>query len=1382
MAFLSNRWARAMLIAGLGMFIHALALSSGALASKPVNGEWFVVLDPPPTLGYQGHATSMKSSHARLMATPPPAAGTAPEVTGQRLDVWDADVQAYVEYLDGYRQAVTHDLRQALGRPVTHKRVFHHVLNGFVTRLGADEVQKVKNTPGVQAVVPNWAHQRQMDRGPQFIGADVLWSPSAQTAFPPSLGQGIVIGVLDSGINWDHEMFQDSPPFTESTFTNPYDTPLGECSRAEVPCNDKLVGVYDFAAEGTFGKDPDADGHGTHVASIAAGNPFETSLASLGGQTVSLSGVAPEAQIISYKVCYKNHPDDESLDDQCTGDAIVDGLEQALADQVDVINYSLGSDAADPWIELVRYAFLWRDDVAFVTSAGNSGPGAGTMGSPGNAPWTMAVGNSTHDRTVGLLVDVATITNIAAVPGDGPSVGSDITSPARRVDNISDDLKACDALPADSLTGEIAVIERGGCFFSVKIKNAEEAGAVAVLMVNNVAGPPIPMATGGETTIPAVMIGRSVGQQVLSALASGPQSATIEAGNQAVIDEAFADQMASSSSRGPNVKAAGTMKPNVVAPGSAILGAFVPDADSVNFLTGTSMASPHVAGAAALLRAIHPDWGVDAVFSALQTTAVIESITSGDQPATIHDRGAGRIRVDRAARVGLYLPLQVSEFQAADPDTGGDPTELNLPGLINQGCGEVCTFTRTLKAHRDGEWTVSVEGSADVTVAPQSFSLSAGQSQDLTVTARPDPDLLGALEEVRVVLTEAPPPAGAINVTQPVKQALTVAMSNDLVLLPGLIEHPTAASRGQFEVNIQAITGLARAEYVVDGLAEITEKSVSLPVDPSNREPYSSDGVGTETYLVDVPANAGVLFAETTFSEADDIDLYVGFDANGDGVADEDEEVCQSTSPDELERCQIETPEAGQWWILVQNWADSSLGASDEVRLRYGVSSPTDPTESLTVFAAGPGTHVGGPLDVTIYFDDATLMPDEPRLSSLRIYDNPTGDRGEVSDDDLVGVVPLVVERSGVGQPELTVLFPNETHRLSVAGETVHDKVVVDVPPTATQLDVDVASDEALSVSLRRLDFEDLPAHAPNTPPAPSDEVASGEAGSAGLTLSVDQPKPGRYYVVLDNDSSANRRVEITPTLTESGRVADVRYALYSPVDRNTNQGVEFQTSGQPFAVWYSFDDAGLPIFYLGSQALDGDSSVWVSPLDRYTRGNDKQIANPAGRMALTHIDRDRAVFSWHLNGAHGSDLVSAEIIPEACVDEGGAAKSYTGHWFSPGRDQGGSTTIMAPGIQIQVRYYFDALGVGRWVQLAADGAGPEADTLVAKEYRGNCPNCDHDSAPTVTDVGVYSRTYTSESKGTETLVFESPAPLNQTFFTPSQLPIEKLSERLSCP
>ncbi|MDR9390368.1 MAG: hypothetical protein RI549_08455, partial [Wenzhouxiangella sp.] len=346
-----------------------------------------------------------------------------------------------------------------------------------------------------------------------------------------------------------------------------------------------------------------------------------------------------------------------------------------------------------------------------------------------------------------------------------------------------------------------------------------------------------------------------------------------------------------------------------------------------------------------------------------------------------------------------------------------------------------------------------------------------------------------------------------------------------------------------------------------------------------------------------------------------------------------------------------------------------------------------------------------------------------------------------------------------------------------------HDKVVVDVPPSATQLEVNVASEADLGVSLRRIDFDALPAHAPGTPPAPPavDEVIGGQATESGLTLTVDRPEAGRYYVVLDNASSADRRVEITPTLSESARVADARYALYSPVGRNTNQGIEFQTSGRPFAVWYSYDDDGVPIFYLGSADLNEASSVWVSTLDRYTRGDDQQLAVPAGRIALTHITRDRAVFSWHLNGAQGSDLMSANLIPETCVVEGSVEKSYTGHWYSPGRDQGGLTTIMAPNNQIHVRYYYDAQGIGRWVQLAAAGAGPETRELLVKEYRGNCPNCDHTTAPTVADVGVVTRDYSSESEGTETLTFESRPPLNQAFSTMTDLPIEKLSTRLTC-
>ncbi len=1338
------------------------------------SGHWIVELHAPSTLSFEGSSVMAVERADARSGKRAQLAPTAPSITGQRLNVADADVQAYVALLDQERQTMLETMANQLGRPFEPYAVYRHVTNGFAVEMSEQEARILETWPEVKSVTPDWIHRRHTDRGPGLIGAQTLWQLQAETAFPPSRGQGVVIGIIDSGINWDHQMFQDGPPNTFTTFTNPYGQTLGECSKPEVNCNNKLVGVYDFTTEGTFGKDPETDGHGTHVASTAAGNVISNfTLTSTGDHRFTMQGVAPDANIISYKVCYSVHPSDEELNDSCVGSAIGQALDQAVANQVDVVNYSIGGPASNPWQSARPFLPMWQNDIAFVTSAGNSGPDPETIGNPANAPWVMAVGNSTHDRLVAAAARVGSIDDIAVVPsGDGPEVTSEINANARRVDQVSaNNLLACDPLPSGSLTGEIAVIQRGICTFATKIGHAKDAGAIAVLMINQVSGLPIAMGGVAETTIPGVMMDKSDGEAVLALLASGPQSATLKVGSEVSINFDWADQMNASSSRGPNPGAPGLMKPNVVAPGTAILAAYVPDENSLAFLSGTSMASPHVAGAAALLRAIHADWGVDAVFSALQTTADPTRVEADGETATVNDRGAGRIRVDLAARVGLYLPLEASAFESANPATGGNPASLNLPGLINESCGTSCSFTRTVKAHRRGNWTVSVDGDSSITVSPSTFSLSTGESQSLTITVTPDPALGGALEEGRVVLNEAPPSSFVTNVTQPVKQYLTVAVANNKTEVPTFFEYTTTSSKGQKEMNLPAMRGLQRARYVASDLSLMEQTSFELFEDSSNDDPFDG-GAGVRTFLVDVPAGALGIFAQTTESMASDIDLFVGFDQNGDGVAQEVELVCDSTTPDAFEDCWVPDPSVGQWWVLVQNWEASVAGANDSVTLRYGVANGAD---EAVVFVAGPGVHAGGPLDLDLYFDDPSLEVGEQRIGAVEILNGLDGQ------STVVASIPFVLSQNFSSRPKTTVLFPEETLPVALPAASVHETLFIDVPPSATRLSVSVKGDAGVTASLRRVDFDEIPNHAPDTPPIPSASLASGSGSSSGFTMTINNPEPGRYYVVLNNSSGPERVVDVTASLIESGRI-EARYALYSPVGREINQGLEFQTAGQPFAVWYSFDDDGVPIFYLGSAPEDASSSVWVSPLDRYTRGLDKQLATPAGRMALTTIDRETAIFSWRLNGAHGSDLVSAAIIPETCVTEGGQTKSYTGHWYSPGRDQGGSTTIMSPGIQIQVRYYYDTLGVGRWVQLFAPTGGETANTLLVREYRGFCPNCDDSTAPTFDDIGIYDRQYASESSGEEVLVFESGPPLNQSFITPEALPIAKLSDRLACP
>ncbi len=256
------------------------------------------------------------------------------------------------------------------------------------------EAARVAGLPGVTAVRRERALRISTDAGPQWIGANQLWVGVNGVA--ATRGEGVVIGIIDTGINPTHPSFAASTG-DGFTITNPRGHFYGLCTAGQAQCNSKLIGIYDFTTEGSKGVD--TVGHGSHVSGIAAGNAISDSLQ---GYTVSLSrnvsGVAPHANLIMYKGCNAK-PIDSTSDGTCAESALVAAIDQATADQVDVINYSIGGDAVDPYELLAdhtsdAYAFFNARAAGVVISAaaGNEGPGASSISEPGNVPWVIGVG------------------------------------------------------------------------------------------------------------------------------------------------------------------------------------------------------------------------------------------------------------------------------------------------------------------------------------------------------------------------------------------------------------------------------------------------------------------------------------------------------------------------------------------------------------------------------------------------------------------------------------------------------------------------------------------------------------------------------------------------------------------------------------------------------------------------------------------------------------------------------------------------------------------------------------------------------------------------------------------------------------------------------
>ena len=682
----------------------------------------------PPLASYRGGIRGLE-------ATSPAATGVS------KLDVDAPASQAYMDYLAQKQKGILDAMQLRFGRQVEVLHTYSAAYNGMAVHLTGQEAVEVASLPGIADVQRDFLRYPDTDVGPAWIGAPGVWDGSA-TGGTATKGEGVIIGVIDTGINFDHASFADiggdgydhDNPFGAGNYVGWCDDENPNHDPSVHLCNDKLVGAWDFTLDGNKGEDD--DGHGSHTASTAGGNVVDATIAA---STITLeraiSGVAPRANLIAYDACI--------ADEGCPMSALLAAIDQAVVDGVHVINYSIGGGSYNPWVDADSLAFLAaRDAGIFVaTSAGNAGPGAGTVGSPGDAPWVLTVGAVTHNRKF-----VNGLTGMSG--GDSPPPpdlwGQSITSgygpaPIVHAKDFGDAL-CLDPFPAETWTnGEIVVCNRGVNARVDKGLNVLQGGAGGYVLANTA------VESEGLSAdahyLPAVHIGYAAAQMLLPWLDTGSGHMATIAGT--TLDETLTngDIMADFSSRGANPSVPGVLKPDVAAPGVAVLAASM---NGVEFesMGGTSMASPHAAGAAALLKALHPDWTPAQMQSALMTTAVPDNVRKEDGTTTADpfDYGAGRIDVSRAAQAGLVLDVTEKQYEDADPSTGGDPTALNLASLANDQCQPTCSWTRMFKSAlgASSDWTVSVTGASPglvVNVTPTSFGAVGSSPIELEIQA-----------------------------------------------------------------------------------------------------------------------------------------------------------------------------------------------------------------------------------------------------------------------------------------------------------------------------------------------------------------------------------------------------------------------------------------------------------------------------------------------------------------------------------------------------------------------------------------------------------------------------------------------------------------------
>ena len=707
-------------------------------------------------------------------------AATSPEATGAaRLDPTSAASVAYLAYLDGIHDQLEGAIEARVGRDVDVVFRYDAVFNGIAVRLTPAEAQLVASLPGVRSVERDSTRTIHTDNGPRWFGADEVWGedpPAGNAPCVGTCGEGVVVGIIDTGINHDHPSFADIGGDSYD-HTNPRAPQFyGACAPLTgLPfCNDKLIGFYDFSGTGP----EDDNGHGSHVASTAAGNVLH---AVVEAPTITLerdiSGVAPHANIIAYKGC-------SGTPVGCQLSALVAAINQATLDAVDVINYSIGGTAANPWEDLDAQAFFdaYAAGIFVATSAGTDGPGFGTLGSPGDAPWVTTVAASTHDRK--MANGIVNMTNADSSPGLDDIFGKSLTAPSLQARVVyagdyaaesSDSANAhlCgagvgdpatgegsggDPWPPGTFDGEIVLCERGEYGRVAKGEYVRRAGAGGYVLMNDAANGD--SLIGDPYTLPGVHISYADGLVLKAWIAANEGNGTGKIrGSSPEEDDAFGDVMASFSSRGANPAVPSLIKPDVTAPGVDILAAWMTPLGTVGgdpewgVISGTSMSSPHTAGAAALVRAARPTWSADAVKSALMTTAFIDMPGNGAEvhgvlkedsatPADPFDTGSGRVDLHVATAAGIVFNESAADYEAANPALGGDASGLNIASLGNDNCLSSCSWTRSLTstAGTSVTWTPSATVPAGMTITfdQPSYTIASGATVDITVTANVD--------------------------------------------------------------------------------------------------------------------------------------------------------------------------------------------------------------------------------------------------------------------------------------------------------------------------------------------------------------------------------------------------------------------------------------------------------------------------------------------------------------------------------------------------------------------------------------------------------------------------------------------------------------------
>lgn len=709
-----------------------------AAFAAPRSDRWIVILEEPPLAA---QASSREDVRSRTFV-----AGA-----GQRIALQQQTLRSRLSSKAGVRVNGSVDT----------------LLNAMFISAPEDSIDEIRAMPGVERVLRERYYTRHDAKAAALVRAPGGW---AAAGGEQNAGAGIKIGILDSGIDKNHPSFQDPGLAMPSGF------PKCLAQHCDGFTSNKIIAARSFVELLAFPDSPvgsrpddytprDRVGHGTAVASIAAGVRVK-------GPAAEVQGIAPKAYLGNYKIFGS-----PGVNDFASNEAIIRAMEAAFNDGMDIVSLSLGAPAlwapedrdtdcgrnnigpCDPQVDAVENAI--RRGMAVVIDAGNSGdkgqlaPALGSITTPGTAPSAITVGGSTNSHIFFSTVrpqgdSVPTnLREIDAQLTEGLKPRAPITASLVDVASLNDNGFGCQPLGNGTLKGAIALIQRGDCDFAIKLRNAQNSGAIAAIFFQREGSDALfPIGNLRETGIPAVLIGNTAGKRLKSWIAANPGAKTMIDPSLVELDfSETANEVAYFSSYGPSIGSL-SIKPEMVAVATDMYMAtqtYDPngdmfDASGFYATQGNSFAAPQVAGAIALVKQKYPLASPGQLKSAVVNTANENVMDFDSQGQTYRARvvgvGAGKLDVENALKTNVAVEPAVLSFGIANRNIF--PTRTLR--FTNLGTSNV-TLRFTVE-RRDAD------NLARLNLSASSVTIGSRQSSSITVNVAGNAPLAGNYEGV----------------------------------------------------------------------------------------------------------------------------------------------------------------------------------------------------------------------------------------------------------------------------------------------------------------------------------------------------------------------------------------------------------------------------------------------------------------------------------------------------------------------------------------------------------------------------------------------------------------------------------------------------------